>query len=190
MSKNIKLLIISGPSGVGKGTVINKLLEDLNSIQLAVSATTRKQRINEKDNFDYYFYSKKKFNELIDEGAFLEHCNVHGNKYGTLRSELTKINNNNKICLLEIDTQGAKKIKKNLADTKMIFLKPPSLNSLKERLHKRGTDSSNNIEHRLKNAEDEINEISHYDFVIINDNIGDTVKKIRDFIDKTFMMRC
>ncbi len=185
--ENLKLIIISGPSGVGKGTIINNLLNLKETLQLAVSATTRKKRENEIENVDYYFYSKRQFNQMIDNDAFVEYCNVHGNKYGTLLSEVKKINQNNKICMLEIDTQGAKKIKKKLPQAKMIFLKPPSLEILEDRLTKRGTDNLDVIKKRVKNAKAEIEEISHYDFVLINDNITGTVKKINDFIENNFL---
>ncbi len=180
------IVIISGPSGVGKGTVINSLIAEIETFSLAVSATTRKKRNNEIDNVDYYFFDTETFDKMINNNEFIEYCEVHGNKYGTLYSEIKKINNSGKICLLEIDTQGAQKVKKKIDNAVMVFLKPPSIEALKKRLLKRGTDNEMVIENRLRNAQKEIDQIEHYDFVVVNDNISDTVKNIKMFFEQHF----
>ena len=179
-----KLLIISGPSGVGKGTVIKQLIQQLDCVDIAISATTRLPRNGEVDGVDYYFYTQQVFDKKVQNGDFIEYCNVHGNHYGTLNSEISRINSTGKICVLEIDTQGAKKIKKALSDAHLIFLKPPSIQELQRRLEKRGSETNSDLRYRLDNAVNELNESKLYDFVLINDNINVTVKRITDFISE------
>ncbi|RAP30251.1 guanylate kinase [Candidatus Marinamargulisbacteria bacterium SCGC AG-343-D04] len=181
-----KIIIISGPSGVGKGTIISKILKEVDFLELATSATTRQKRKGERDNKEYYFLSEKEFSLHIDSDGFLEWCHVHQAKYGTLKSEVDRINSNNKIVLLEIDTQGAKKIKKAVPNALFIFIAPPSLDALNERLVNRNTESSEDLTKRLKTAEEEIKQTELYDFVVINDIVSDATDQIVAVVRKRF----
>jgi len=186
MKNRKKLIVISGPSGVGKGAIINSLLNNVRTLGLAVSATTRAQRAGEVDGKDYYFYSPANFDNAIKNNEFIEWCHVHGNRYGTLKSEIDRLNNLTMIGLIEIDTEGANKIKQSFPEALRIFIAPPTLAILKERLKKRKTESSEEIEKRVNHAKVELNEIEHYDYVIINDKIFDSSKEIEKIITKSF----
>ncbi|MBH37878.1 guanylate kinase [bacterium] len=184
-NKNL-LIVISGPSGVGKGSVIKELLSYLETIELAISATTRKKREGEEEGKDYYFFSDDIFDKAIKNDEFIEWCIVHGNRYGTLRKEIRRINNKNKLGLVEIDTKGANKIKTSFPDALQIFISPPTIAVLEERLKRRKTESKEDITKRISNAKEEIKKIKHYDYVIINDSIFDSSKEIEEIIRKRF----
>lgn len=186
MKNKKKLIVISGPSGVGKGVVIKQLLQDLSCLELAVSATTRPIRSGEVNKKDYYFLTNIAFDEAITNDSFIEYCDVHGNRYGTLKEEVERINSNNKIGLVEIDTQGAKKIKTSFPEILSIFIAPPTLNDLRVRLEQRQTESSEEIQRRVTNAEEELKKIQDYDFVVINDTIQNSRNEIITIITKTF----
>ena len=184
--KNKRLVILSGPSGVGKGTVIQKLLEKTSQIELAVSATTRQPRNDEVEGKTYYFLSHDQFDKHVSNNAFLEWCQVHQNRYGTLKNEVKRVNQLNKICLLEIDTQGAMKIKEEISDVLLIFIAPPSEDILKKRLESRNSESHEIIKKRLYGAKAELKQIKHYDFVVINDKIETSVANIAHILKQRF----
>ncbi len=186
MKNKKKLIVISGPSGVGKGAIIKSLLNNVQTLGLAVSATTRPQRAGEVDGKDYYFYSQDNFDKDIKNDAFIEWCHVHGNRYGTLKSEIDRLNNLTMIGLVEIDTEGANKIKQSFPEALRVFIAPPTLAILEERLKKRKTESWEEIKKRVNHAKVELNEIEHYDYVIINDTILDSSKEIEEIIKKSF----
>ena len=186
MKNNNLLVVISGPSGVGKGVVIKELLISIKKLELAISATTRPIRAGEENGQDYYFFKNEEFDKAIHEDDFIEWCNVHGNRYGTLKKEITRINNNNKIGLVEIDTQGAEKIKHKYPEILSIFLAPPTVAVLEERLTKRGTESKGAIKKRIETANEELKRIKHYDYVVINDTISNSSKEIQFLITKSF----
>ena len=186
MKNNNLLIVISGPSGVGKGAVIKALLANITQIKLAISATTRPIRKGEEDEKDYYFLSNEKFDEAIKNNEFIEWCDVHGNKYGTLKKEIKKINENNKIGIVEIDTNGAQKIKKSYPEIVSIFIAPPTLSILQSRLENRQTETKEEIRQRIENAKKELTEIEHYDYVVINDTIINSSKKIQLIITESF----
>lgn len=178
-----KLVIITGPSGVGKGTVCRQLLPVLPSLQFCVSATTRAIRDGEVDGVDYHFLSEQDFQARIDEEAFLEWAQYATSYYGTLKSEITRMQALAKIPLLEIDTQGALQVKSKVPDAMLIFITPPTFDALRERLIGRGTNTPEDIQRRLQIAEAEMKKASQFDVVIENDNLVDTVMNVSKAIE-------
>ena len=172
MPENLhKLFVISSPSGGGKTSLINKLFEDSRSsnFEKSISDTTRQKREGDIEGKDYYFLSKKDFEEKIQKEGYIEYATVFENFYGTAKEEIkTKFKNSNLV--LELDWQGAYSVKKIYDDAKLIFLVPPSLKDLKKRLIKRNLDSPKTIEKRLGEAKKEINKSKKYDFFVLNDN--------------------
>ena len=177
------LIIISGPSGCGKGTICKELIKNSTNITISTSATTRKPRTGEIDGVDYYFISKKEFEEKISNDEFLEFAKVHHNNYyGTLKDKvLTNINNGIDV-ILEIDINGALQIKNTMPEAIFIFIMPPSMRELKRRLIERNTETKEQIIDRFKKAYQEINEISKYNYVVINDEIDVAVNKVKSII--------
>ena len=146
------LIVISGASGTGKGTVCNKILDEMPEIAYSISATTRAPRAGEIDGREYYFLSRNEFEKWIADGKFLEFAEVHGNFYGTPLNKITERINRGEDILLEIDVQGALNVKKKFPEGVYIFLLPPSLDELKRRIEGRGTETSESLELRLANA--------------------------------------
>jgi guanylate kinase len=182
--KNV--VVISGPSGVGKGTIIQKLINHDSNFRVAVSACTREPRQGEIDGETYYFLTKETFKTKAKNNEFVEWCEVHGNFYGTLKSEIESLTENGHICILEIDTQGAKKLRKQLDNCICVFLTPPTMKTLKERLENRKTEDSETIKRRLLRAEEELKEVGDYDYIVINDDIevafNDTYEIITKYV--------
>jgi len=172
------LIVISGPSGVGKDTVCNELLKRNKDLYLSVSMTSRKPRVGEVEGKDYFYVTKKDFRKRIKNKEFLEHAIVHEEYYGTPKDNVVKQINNNKDVILLIDIQGALKIKRKYKNGIFIFLMPPSMKELKERLVNRGTETKDKIISRFKTAYKEINEVPKYNYVVVNDTIENAVKKI------------
>src|SRR6056297_742574 len=172
------LFVLSGPSGVGKGTILDKLMNDFNGIKYSISVTTRKPRKDEKDGIDYFFVSTEKFQEMKREDLFLETACVHGNYYGTPQKYVEHCLSKGEDVILEIDIQGARQIKNKFKDTVYIFLLPPNNKELKNRLKR-----------RLKNADQEISEVNNYDYSIVNDQIEKTVQEIKEVIKKERSLR-
>lgn len=172
------LFVVSGPSGVGKGTVISEVLKVVPDINLSISYTTRPPRKNETNGKEYFFVSEQEFNRMINAGEFLEWARVHGNLYGTPRRYIEEKLKNSQDVLLEIDTQGARQVKRVFPDGVFIFLLPPSIDALLTRLHNRGTESQEDIEIRLRNAREECKEWEWYNYIVVNE----TVSHSRDLI--------
>ena len=171
------LIVISGPSGVGKGTVCKKVSE-MTGIRIAISATSREQRKGEKEGQDYYYINEDEFRLRIERGDFLEYAVVYGHYYGTLKSELDEGD-----VILEIDTQGAMKVLKVMPEVLSIFLVPPSMDELRDRIVKRGREPKEAIEARLKAAEAEIDiGQRRYKHVVTNDDINRAAKEIAEII--------
>ena len=180
MTKGL-LLVISGPSGVGKGTIINSLLEDEN-IAYSVSATTRSPRPGEVDGVNYHYITKDEFKELIDNGDVLEYAEYTGNYYGTPRKFVEQKLNDGKSVVLEIETCGAMQIKKKMPEAVLIFICPPSIEELESRLRGRGTETEDVILRRLETARHELTLIPEYDYAVINEN-GEWEKAARTVKD-------
>ncbi len=173
------LFIISSPSGGGKGTLIKELLKTVSGISYSVSYTTREMRDGEENGKDYFFVSKEEFKNLIDEDRFLEYAVVHGNFYGTSKSQIEKELADGKDIILEIDVQGAEIVRKKLSDSVGIFILPPSFEVLKKRLKERSTESEEALKIRLNNAKEEVKEYKCFDYVVVNDEVEMASSKLK-----------
>jgi len=176
------LFVLSAPSGAGKLTVLNIVRKQEPNLITTVSATTRAPRTGEKHAVDYYFIDEGEFISHIKQDAFVEWASVHGNYYGTLKSELERCRRDGNDVLLEVDVQGMRNIKSHYPEMISIFLMPPSLEELASRLQKRGTDSDETIALRLKNAEEEMAARNEFDYVVVNDNLDNAVSDIRTIL--------
>lgn len=165
------LLVISGPSGAGKGTLVGKLLDRDPSFSFSVSVTTRKKRENEIEDVHYHFISEAEYDKLLREDAFIEHATVHGHRYGTLKSEVYARMEQGQNVLLDIDPQGARAVMEKERDCVSVFILPPSYRDLKVRLHTRNTEREDEIARRLHNARGEIAQMGRYRYLVVNDNL-------------------
>jgi guanylate kinase len=169
------VLVVTGPSGVGKGTLIRALCREFPDLRLSVSATTRPPRSGEEDGRDYHFLSPEEFEERVEAGDFLEHATYAGNRYGTLREEVEE-----GPVVLEIEVQGARQVREALPEALQVFIAPPSNDVLRERLIGRGTDSPETIRARLAEAEAELGAKDEFHHVIVNDDLNAAVQELRD----------
>ena len=181
--KKGQLIIISGPSGVGKGTVIKGLITKYPDYVLSISMTTRPPRDHEVEGIDYFFVSDEQFDHYIEKDAFIEWCQVHTHRYGTLKVQVDAQCDKGNNVFLEIDTQGAKKVRQKYPDTFSIFIAPPSLEDLAKRLQKRNTEGQSELQHRLANANKELAEIGDYNIVLINEDIDRAIDELHNVID-------
>jgi guanylate kinase len=171
-----RVIVITGPSGVGKGTLIRLLRERVPGLGLSVSATTRDPRPGEVDGVDYHFLSEADFDRLAAEGAFVEHAEYAGRRYGTLREELERRAAAGEPVVLEIEVQGARQIRSAMPEAFQVFIAPPSRAALRERLAGRGTDSPEVIERRLRVAEQELEAQREFPHVLVNDDLPEAVE--------------
>ncbi|MCL1890451.1 MAG: guanylate kinase [Coriobacteriia bacterium] len=176
------LFIISGPSGAGKGTLVSSLLECVEDIELSVSATTRAPRPGEVDGAAYHFFSDEQFDSALDKQDFAEWACVYGNRYGTLASEIDRALAAGKDLILEIDVQGEAQVKERYPDAVSIFVQPPSLEELEQRLRERKTETEASIKRRLETAQVELNCKNRYNVVITNDNLDAAIEKLADVV--------
>ena len=176
------LVVVSGFSGAGKGTLMKRLMEKYDNYALSVSATTRAPRPGEEHGREYFFHTKKEFEELILEDALIEYAQYVDNYYGTPKAYVEKQLNMGKDVILEIEIQGALKVKKKMPNTLLLFVTPPSAEELKRRLVNRGTESMEVIESRLSRASEEAEGMSEYDYILINDVIEDCVDNMHNII--------
>ena len=178
-----RAVLITGPSGVGKGTVRKALFEKPNhNLVYSVSMTTRKMRPGEKDGVDYYFVSREEFQERINEGKFLEHAEFVGNYYGTPLDKVNERLENGNEVVLEIEVEGALQVKKKVPDCVMIFIVPPGKQALYDRLRKRGTESEDIIEKRIEKANREFKLAKFYDYIVVNDEVNNAADRIMAII--------
>jgi guanylate kinase len=174
----VNVFIISAPSGSGKSTLVSRIRRIVPNLEFSISYTTRPPRGVELDGREYFFVSRKKFEEMIGKGEFLEHADVFGNYYGTSRTFLDKAEQQGKDLLLDIDVQGAAQIKNKLPEAISIFVLPPNRNALEQRLRSRGQDSQEVIQKRLDAATREIENYDKYDYILVNDHLDDSVKAL------------
>ena len=170
MTERGKLLVLSGPSGVGKSTVIRKVMEHWENMEFSVSATTRAPRPGEVEGKDYFFVSRERFDEMVENGELLEHAEFVGNCYGTPKSQVLERLDNGITVVLDIEVQGAAQIKALMPEAVTVFLAPPSLEALEQRLRGRGTESDETIRSRLETARKELLLAPTYDHTVVNDD--------------------
>lgn len=182
--RNYFPIIISSPSGGGKSTVCDKILARRSDIVYSISYCTRKPRKTETDGEDYNFISEVEFNKMLEQNIFAEWARVHGSLYGTSKKTVDNILENNKHVILDIDTKGARQFIAAYPDTLSIFLFPPSMKELENRLRQRETDHETDIKLRLKNAKQEFADATAYDFLLINDDLDKLLEKILKIIDE------
>ena len=180
--KSGRIFVVSAPSGAGKHTILKRTLAHDPNLTYSISATTRKPRAGEQDGREYYFLERPVFEQRVSAGEFAEWAEVHGNLYGTLRSELDRIVSSGKDALMELDVQGMRNVKDLGIDAVTVFIMAPSLEELEQRLRARGTDNEEVIALRLKNAIKEIASRREYDHVIVNVDIRDAVAELEAII--------
>lgn len=186
------LLIISGPSGTGKGTLVKKLMENDPSFRFSCSVTTRKPRVGEIEGVHYYFVTNEEYDRMVANNEFLEHATVHGNHYGTLRKPVEEMMKQGYNVLLDIDPQGAISVMENADDYVSVFILPPSFEDLRVRLHTRNTDDPVEIERRLNNARGEVKKVDRYQYSLINDNLELAFSQLQHIVnaEKLRTTRC
>lgn len=173
-----RAVVITGPSGVGKGTLIRSLRERMPELELSVSATTRRPRAGETQGADYHFLAPEEFEQRVDAGEFVEHASYAGARYGTLRSELETRTAAGALVVLEIELQGARQVRETMPSAVQVFIAPPSLEALRARLVGRGTDDPAQIEARLRTAEREVAAQHEFGHVVVNDRLEDAVDEL------------
>lgn len=177
------LFVVSSPSGGGKGTLIQRVLKRLPNLSYSVSYTTRKPRAGESDGCQYFFVTREQFSQMIERNEFLEWANVHGHLYGTSRDQVSRDVSSGRDIVLEVDVQGAASIRKLVGDAVSVFILPPSLSVLRQRLVARGTDSTDELEVRLRNAPQELKAYKTFDYVIINDDADRAAEQLIAIIE-------
>jgi guanylate kinase len=181
----LKLFVVTGPSGAGKGTLIRALIARRDDLEVAISATTRPQRPGEAEGRDYYFLDEGEFLRRIEAGEFLEHVvYVSGQRYGTLRAEIGRIHADGKSCVLELETKGARAVRDAEPAAVTIFIAPPSFDELERRLRERATESSGEIDERLQLAHEQMQEAGDFDHVVMNDDVERAVAELDRIVTK------
>lgn len=183
MDRKGMLVVFSGPSGSGKGTVLAEYLKAHRSAAFSVSATTRKPRPGETDGVDYHFVSRERFLEMLENGEILEHTQYNGNYYGTPVGPIRRQLESGRDVILEIEVDGAMQVRQKFPEALLIFVLPPSFSELERRLTGRGTESREEIEGRLAAARREIGEARRYDYLLVNDDIAETAKRLSGLIE-------
>jgi guanylate kinase len=178
-----KVFVITGPSGVGKGTLIRALRGRLPALELSTSATTRQPREGERDGLDYHFLTPEEFAARADANEFLEHAAYSGNRYGTLRSEVERRLADGRSVVLEIEVQGARQVRAAMPEAVLVFIAPPSADALRERLEGRGTDTTEEIDQRLRTAELELAAQQEFKHVVVNDDLGTAVDQLAQIVE-------
>lgn len=176
------LFVISGPSGVGKGTLRKELFKKVPELKYSVSCTTRSPREDEVDGVDYFFVDQDIFNKHLSENNFLEWANVHGNLYGTLENTVKELLIEGHDVILEIDVQGAAQVKKRVPDAVLVFIAPPGMEELEKRLEQRGTEDGEDLRMRLENARREMGDSGRYDHIVINNTVEHASDELAEII--------
>ena len=179
-----RLFVISGPSAVGKGTIVNEIMASSENVSLSVSATTRGPRECEIDGVHYYFITDDEFLKKVENDGFLEHAGVHGHYYGTTKQPVNDKLSKGYDVILDIDVQGAMQVKESYDSGVFIFILPPSLHELRKRINTRGTESEADVELRMSKAMGEIAYIDKYDYFVVNDDLAQAVQQVVDIIEK------
>ena len=182
MARRARTFVVSGPSGVGKGTLVSLLRERTPELGLTVSATTRSPRPGEVDGTSYYFMSEDEFDRRVERGEFLEWAWVHGHRYGTLHDEVRRVTGEGRSVVLEIDVQGGINVRRVVPDAVLVFIEPPSMEELERRLRGRGTEDEGSIETRLENARKEMGYAPRYDVRIVNDELERACLELQEVI--------
>jgi guanylate kinase len=177
-----RVFVITGPSGVGKGTLIRGLMERLPQLELSVSATTRGPRPGEQDGVHYHFLTREQFDQRVAEGDFVEHADYAGRSYGTLRSELEERVRAGVPVVLEIEVQGARQVRQAMPEAVQVFIAPPSLQALRTRLVGRGTDDETEVERRLRVAEEELLAQPEFAHVVVNDRLDEALDGLVEIV--------
>jgi guanylate kinase len=177
-----RVFVITGPSGVGKGTLIRGLCEQVPELELSVSATTRAPRPGERDGIDYHFLTPDEFERRAGAGEFVEHAVYSGNRYGTLRRELERRLQAGIPVVLEIEVQGARQVREAMPDAVAVFIAPPSLDALRTRLVGRGTDAPEQIDERMRTAARELAAQDEFGHVVVNDRLEDAVERLVEIV--------
>jgi len=177
-----RVFVITGPSGVGKGTLIRGLMERVPGLELSVSATTRAPRPGERDGVDYHFLSDAEFDRRVAANDFVEHASYAGRRYGTLRSELDRRIAAGVPVLLEIEVQGARQVRAAMPEAVQVFIAPPSLDALRARLVGRGTDAAKDVEARLRTAGEELAARDEFAHVVVNDRLEDATEELAQIV--------
>ncbi len=177
-----RIFVITGPSGVGKGTLIRGLMERLPQLELSISATTRAPRPGERDGVDYHFLTREEFERRVAAGEFVEHADYAGRSYGTLRSELEERVRAGAPVVLEIEVQGARQVRGAVPDAVQVFIAPPTLEELRTRLIGRGTDDPEEVERRLRVAAEELTAQPEFAHVVVNDRLNDALEQLRAIV--------
>jgi guanylate kinase len=176
------VIVITGPSGVGKGTLIHGLLQRIPEFELSVSATTRTPRPGERDGVDYHFLTPEEFESHVKAGDFLEHATYSGHRYGTLRSEVERRLDAGRAVVLEIEVQGARQVRHAMPEAVAVFIAPPSREALRARLVGRGTDAPDQVEGRMRTAERELEAQSEFPYVVVNDRLEHATEELVEIV--------
>lgn len=177
-----RLVVVSAPSGAGKTSLVNALLANAPNTRFSTSYTTRDPRPGEQDGKDYYFVSHKDFARMVDEGEFLEHATVFDHAYGTSRRQVAALMEQGHDVLLEIDWQGANQVRKSMPDCLSIFILPPSVDELENRLRGRSTDTEQVVRRRLKDARDDMSHWIEFDYAVVNESFGEATQVLQDIL--------
>ena len=184
-----RVFVITGPSGVGKGTLIRSLRERVPELELSVSATTRAPRPGEEDGVAYHFLTDADFQRRVEAGEFVEHATYSGRRYGTLRAELDRRTRDGHPVVLEIEVQGARQVRRTMPEALQVFIAPPSRDALRARLVGRGTDDAEQVEARLRTAHEELAAQGEFPHVVVNDRLDDAVEALEEVV-RTSLARC